>query len=51
MATPEQVRVISRSRTQALQVFISYAKEDEIALAVYDAIRTALGIFAKCFHG
>ncbi len=44
------VTVISEPKPRILRVFISYAKEDEkIALAVFDAIRTALAPFVYVF--
>jgi hypothetical protein len=44
------VQVISEPKPRILRVFISYAKEDEkIAVAAFEAIRTALGTFADVF--
>ena len=50
MAAHGQVQVISEPKPRILRVFISYAKEDEkIAVAAFEAIRTALGTFADVF--
>jgi hypothetical protein len=50
MATPNQATLPVRPKPQMLRVFISYAREDEkIAVAIFDAIRTALGTFADVF--
>lgn len=50
MAAPDNVQAISEPKPRMLRVFISYAKEDEkIAVAAFEAIRTALGTFADVF--
>jgi hypothetical protein len=50
MAAPDNVQAISEPKPRILRVFISYAKEDEkIAVAAFEAIRTALGTFADVF--
>jgi hypothetical protein len=50
MAAPDQISIGSTPKPQILRVFISYAREDEkIAVAVFDALRTALGAFADVF--
>jgi len=50
MAAMGEVRLISERKPHILRVFISYAKEDEkIAVAAFEAIRTALGTFADVF--
>ncbi len=50
MAAHGHVQVISEPKPRILRVFISYAKEDEkIAVAAFEAIRTALGTFADVF--
>jgi TIR domain len=50
MAAHDNLQVISEPKPRILRVFISYAKEDEkIAVAAFEAIRTALGTFADVF--
>jgi hypothetical protein len=50
MAAQGHVQVISEPKPRILRVFISYAREDEkIAVAAFEAIRTALGTFADVF--
>jgi TIR domain len=50
MAALGEVRFIPERKPHILRVFISYAKEDEkIAVAAFEAIRTALGTFADVF--
>src|SRR6202021_2143312 len=50
MAAHGNVKIISEPKPRILRVFISYAKEDEkIAVAAFEAIRTALGTFADVF--
>jgi|HubBroStandDraft_6_1064221.scaffolds.fasta_scaffold64209_2 hypothetical protein len=50
MAAISQIQVIPERKPHILRVFISYAKEDEkIAVAAFEAIRTALGTFADVF--
>ena len=52
MAAPDPTLVGSQPQSQPeiLRVFISYAREDaKIAIAVFDALRTALGAFADVF--
>jgi len=50
MAAHDNVQIISEPKPRILRVFISYAKEDEkIAVAAFEAIRTALGTFADVF--
>lgn len=50
MATFDRALVLTATRPRMLRVFISYAKEDEkIAVAIFEAIRTALGTFADVF--
>jgi hypothetical protein len=51
MATRGQVVELTPAKTQVLQVFISYAREDEnIAQAIEAALRTALGSFSNVFR-
>jgi hypothetical protein len=50
MAAPDPTPILSKPKPQILRVFISYSREDEkIAVAVFDALRTALGTFADVF--
>src|SRR5580693_4527138 len=50
MAARGEIQVIRERKPHILRVFISYAKEDEkIAVAAFEAIRTALGTFADVF--
>ncbi len=50
MATPELIHLVAEAKPRILRVFVSYAREDEkIAVAVFDAIRIALGTFADVF--
>jgi hypothetical protein len=50
MAAHNNMMPISEPKPRILRVFISYAKEDEkIAVAVFEAIRAALGTFADVF--
>jgi hypothetical protein len=50
MAAPDPTLIGPQPQPQILRVFISYAREDEkIAVAVFDALRTALGAFADVF--
>jgi hypothetical protein len=44
------IEIIAEPKPRILRVFISYAKEDEkIAVAVFEALRTAFGVFADVF--
>src|ERR1700724_1496958 len=50
MAAHGQVQVISEPKPRILRVFINYTKKSEkIAVAAFEAIRTALGTFADVF--
>ena len=50
MPASGSIEIIAEPKPRILRVFISYAKEDEkIAVAVFEALRTAFGVFADVF--